>query len=340
MTVVVNAAFRSQRITGQQRYATEIADRLKPREGFAETGPTGRWAGSVAREWAWVLTRLPRIAGQGTTLSLTARAPLGARQVITVHDLFVLSNPEWYSRRYVATHAPLLRAHLRSAAAVVTVSDPVADQLRAHYDGEIVVAPNAPSSVFADAAPRGEELPEALSRRGLQPDGYLLTVGSADPRKNLRALADAFAGLSEAERSAMPLVVVGGEAAIYREGRTDWPEQVVTTGYVHDDELRDLYAHARAVVFPTLAEGFGLPLVEAAAAGTRGLVVSDIPVFRWICGDGARYVDPGSIASIAAGLRAALAGEVPPIRVERRFDWDVSADAIASLCARVAEAGR
>ena len=72
-------------------------------------------------------------------------------------------------------------------------------------------------------------------------------------------------------------------------------------GYVSDDDLAELYANARGVVFPSLAEGFGLPLVEAAASGAR-LAVSDIEVFRWIGEHHVRYFDPTSVESIAQSL--------------------------------------
>ena len=336
MSVIVNGAFRPQRVTGQQRYAAEIADRLVGREGFVELRPDGAWTGGALREWGWTVGRLPLSTRGRTVLSLTARAPLAGRQVIVIHDLFVLTNPEWYSRKYIATHVPMLRAHLRAARAVVAVSEPVADEVRERFGLDVVVAPNAPSEVFRAPAEASSGI---LERHGLSPDGFLLTVGSTDPRKNLVALAEAYGSLSESERAGMPLVVTGGSAAIYRDGAAVWPAHTVSTGYVSDAELAELYANARAVVFPTKAEGFGLPLVEAAAAGTRGLVISDIPVFRWICGDGARYVDPASAASIAEGLRDAIAGRVPGIRLERDFDWDASADTVAEACLRTAGVG-
>ncbi len=90
------------------------------------------------------------------------------------------------------------------------------------------------------------------------------------------------------------------------------------------------------MVFGSLAEGFGLPLVEAAAAGAASLLVSDIEVFRWICGDEARYVDPASVAEITPGLRTEIAGRRAARLDLTRFDWDVSAQVIATACENVA----
>lgn len=333
-TVAVNQSYVTQRVTGQQRYAHEIASRLLTRPGVAALEPTGWWRASALRVWAWALSVLPLRAGSRVLVSLTARAPLWSRRhVLVVHDLFVLTNPEWFSRPYVWTHAPLLQAQLRTAKALVAVSEPVAEQLAA-YDVPVTVAPNAPSTVFS--TPAGPEDAAVLASRGLTHGAYLLAVGSLDPRKNLPALAQAYAALTEEERVAHPLVVVGGGAGIFRSEQISWPAEVVDAGYVSDDELRALYAGAEAVVFVSFAEGFGLPLVEAAAAGAGSLVISDIAVFRWVCGDAAHYVDPGSVPAITAGLRAAIAAPVAPGIDLTRFDWDDSARRVHELCETVA----
>ncbi|MFW2513781.1 glycosyltransferase family 4 protein [Demequina sp. SO4-13] len=328
--VMVNGAFRGQRVTGQQRYATEIADRLLSLPGIEEAQPSGRWSGTSAREWAWTLARLPGLARGSTLVSLTSRAPLGTRQVLAVHDLFVLTHPQWYSRRYVATHAPALRAQIKAAHAVVAVSEPAAAQIEAHFGVDVVVAPNAPSQVFLDGGHTGDAV---LDRIKVAAGNYLLAVGSLDPRKNLARLAAAYGRLTAAERADTPLVVVGAGAGIYRSADFDWPDGMIGAGYVSDDELVTLYRESTAVVFPSLAEGFGLPLVEAAAAGARALVISDIPVFRWICGEGAEYVDPRSEDSILHGLRAGIEGHSPAIDIDgTRFDWDASAAVVAQAC--------
>jgi glycosyltransferase involved in cell wall biosynthesis len=328
--IVVNRSFATQRVTGQQRYAGEIADRLVGRPSVGALEPMGWWRGSPLRVWVWALSVLPVRAGSRVLLSLTARAPLWARRhVLVVHDLFVLTNPEWFSRKYVLTHAPLLRFQLRTAKALVAVSEPVADQL-AGYGVPVCVAPNAPSAVFSASSTQDDE--EVLEARGLRRGTYLLAVGSLDPRKNLPLLARAYAALTPQERAAHPLVVVGGGAAIFRSQDLAWSPEVIDAGYVTDDELRALYAGARAVVFVSLAEGFGLPLVEAAAAGAGSLVISDIEVFRWVCGDGAYYVDPTSAESITAGLRSSIDAELRPGIDLGRFVWDESARRVGELC--------
>lgn len=339
MRILVNQSYAMQRVTGQQRYASEIASRLADRELFRPVAPTGFWARSTLRVWIWVQLLLPWRAGRAVVLSMTSRAPLWRRRhVMVVHDLFVLTNPEWFSRRYVWSHGPLLRLQLRSAAAVVAVSQPVADQLASFYRGPVAVAPNAPSATFSADPATGDDAERTLAGLGLRPGEYLLTVGSRDPRKNLGRLARAYGSLTAQERDDFPLVVVGGGHAVFRDEHIDWPVGVIHAGYLPDDDLRVLYAHARAVVLVSQAEGFGLPLVEAAAAGAATFIVSDIPVFRWVCGSAAHYVNPRSVAAIAAGLRTSI---TKPTRQDidlDRFNWDESARIIGTVCERVESA--
>jgi glycosyltransferase involved in cell wall biosynthesis len=211
----------------------------------------------------------------------------------------------------------------------VAVSQPTADQVASLYRGPIVVAPNAPSATFANWDGADDE---ALRRLGLTAHAYFLAVGSMDPRKNLRRLAQAYGRLSAAERRAHPLVVVGEGSAVFRQDNFEWPTGTVDAGYVSDEELRQLYRSAHAVVMVSAAEGFGLPLVEAAACGARQLVVSDIPVFHWICGDAAHYVNPLMVSEIVDGLRKVLTTPRPQNIDLSRFNWDASAQVIKEVC--------
>jgi glycosyltransferase involved in cell wall biosynthesis len=336
MRVLANRSFAPQRITGQQRYAHEIADRLTATTGCGSVEPVGRWARSPLRVWLWVQLVLPWAARRALLVSLTSRAPLWRRRhVLVVHDLFVLTNPEWFSRLYVWTHAPLLWAQIRSAAAVIAVSGPTAAKLARWRRDPVAVAPNAPSAVFTR---RDDEHDDAvLVARGLVQGAYFLAVGSRDPRKNLPRLLAAYGELRDDERSKHPLVVVGGGAHIYRDEALTWPDGAVDAGYVDDDALRALYRGARSVVLVSLAEGFGLPLVEAAAAGASSLLVSDIEVFRWICEDNARYVDPTSTAAITAGLRAEINDPHGQEMNVARFSWDAAAVVVRDVCHAAAQ---
>jgi glycosyltransferase involved in cell wall biosynthesis len=201
------------------------------------------------------------------------------------------------------------------------------------------VAPNAPSQVFSHCTGDDCDGDSVLARFELTARSYLLVVGNLDPRKNLVRLAAAYGLLTAEQRSETPLVVVGGNADIFRNSPIHWPSGTVVTGYVDDTSLGHLYANSMAFVFPSLAEGFGLPIVEAVAAGASRLLVSDIPVFRWICGASAAFVDPTSIDDLAAALKPDRIVQIPRSdpAMTARFDWSQSAAALYDAARLVAK---
>jgi glycosyltransferase involved in cell wall biosynthesis len=329
--ILVNGYFRSQVVSGQQRYAGEIADRLASLlPGVRELNPSRR-SQARASQWVDLQVRLPLLSRAATLVSLTSRAPvLSGRQVVTVHDLFPLTHPEWFAPSYAAVHRRLLRHHLDHAAGFVTVSEPVAEEVRGELrrDVPVVVAPNAPTRLLGESAPTAAESSAP----------YFLVVGNLEPRKNLPRLIAAYGRLEPAVRHAFPLLIVGQEAAAFRSEpglASGLPDGVRLLGRVDDAELGALYRSATAYVSVSFAEGFGIPVIEAAAAGTGQLVLSDLPVYRWILGPHrAVYVDPMSEESISEGLLTA--SRQKPVRgalrgVADRFSWDDSAKTVADL---------
>lgn len=343
--IYVNEAFRGQRVSGQQRYAGEISDRLPA--DWIRLRPTGVWAAHKLLTWLWVQTVLPWKSRDGVLVSMTARVPLWhPRHVVVIHDFFVIEHPEWFSRSYYLTHKPLQLLTTRSAKALVAVSEPTAASLRSQrISAPVLVAPNAPSAVFSSAKASSAKAssadvkgaaPAILAQHDLTEGRFFVTVGSLEPRKNLRTLAEAYAQLDDATREQWPLVVVGAPADVFASAEVRWPTGTRVVGYVSDEELRDLYRASAAVVFVSLAEGFGLPLVEATDAGAPRIIASDIEVFRWICADAASYVDPTDAHAIAAALITVTSGELPPSRADvSRFTWDSSAVTVADA-ARIA----
>ena len=335
LPVRINGAFWPQPVTGQQRYAREVVSHLEP-QGLEVLRPPGAWASSAPRSWAWTQLRLPALASGGVLVSLTSRAPVRhPRHVVTVHDLFVLTHPEWYSRRYAGVHRPLLRRLLRTAAAIVTVSDPVRDQIRelglTPERTPVEVAPNAAGAAFTGPAP-ALDLPFLAGR---DVAGFFLAVGSLEPRKNLARLIAAHQLLDDETRRAYPLVLAGASAAIFAGLALPQDDRVVLAGFVSDEVLASAYRQATAVIAPSLDEGFGLPVIEALHSGAR-VLASDIPVFHWVAGDAAEYFDPLDVADLARVLGHALTHPpASPARAPRDYDYAVSAQVIVDLARSV-----
>lgn len=333
MPIIVNGAFRGQVVTGQQRYASELAARLPCRE----LTPSSRAQRHPVAAWLWSQSAPARLRRDDLLLTLTSRGPVWSqRQILAVHDLFVLDHPEWYSRKYSMTHGPILRAQLRSARGIVAVSEPTAHRVRdlVGPGTPIRIVPNAAADVFR-SVPDGE--PAAVSERfGLVPGTFLLAVASTDPRKNLRTIVQAYRSLPERWRIAHPLVLVGGQAAHVFAGTDQVCDaaDIRQLGYVDDATLAALYAAAARVLLLSLDEGFGLPAVEALAAGGR-LLASDIPALRWACGGDALYAPPRDAGAMAKAMRDLDAEPVADLS-SRRFSWEASAETLhafaTSLC--------
>jgi glycosyltransferase involved in cell wall biosynthesis len=176
----------------------------------------------------------------------------------------------------------------------------------------------------------------------LKPDGFWLTVGTLEPRKNLRRLAHAFAQLSRDVPDTPPLVIAGGGG--WMEGDFDSflaelgiASRVMRLGYVDDDVLAALYAHCFGFVYPALVEGFGLPVLEAMSLGAP-VITSDRPSLVEIAGDAALLVDPGDVRSLSDALNRFIAErelrDVLRCRgrdVARRFSWPHAAATVLSV---------
>jgi glycosyltransferase involved in cell wall biosynthesis len=263
---------------------------------------------------------------------MTARSPvLARRHLLVVHDLFPITHPEWYSRKYAITHGAQLAAQLRTATALAAVSQPVAEELQERFPRKrVVLAPNAPADHFTRAA-------APIQEAGVSDEGFLLAVGSMDPRKNFARLIKAYVSLPVHLRERHPLWIVGGHGVNFSSIGVDLAAAGNATrllGYVDDARLAELYRRAHAVVVPSLDEGFGLPVVEALAAGAS-VVASDIPVFRWVAGPHATFFDPLSESSIARALTETLERPRDPTEqqggrasVLQRFSWTSTANVL------------
>ncbi|MEX5634644.1 glycosyltransferase family 4 protein [Parafrankia sp. FMc2] len=269
-----------------------------------------------------------------------------ARGVVTVHDLSYLRTPDTVSAAS-ARYATLVPRGLRRAAAVLTPSQAVADEVIAAYrlDPALVT----PTPLGVDAAWFDATAPTRgwLAARGL-PERYLVFVGSAEPRKNLPVLLEALRRLRAADPDTPPLALVGPPGWGPALDTAGLPTgAVVTLGYLDEAELRTIVAGAAALCFPSRYEGFGLPPLEALAAGTR-VVAADIPAVREVvgCAPGVRLVTPGRADDFADDLAAALAALLAePAGVSataqgrdhaRAFTWARTAELTAAVYRRVA----
>jgi alpha-1,3-rhamnosyl/mannosyltransferase len=251
--------------------------------------------------------------------------------VATLYDAIPLAHPTWTNPRLRSIKNWLLRSCARSADAVIAISQSAVPELVDLYgiaQSKIRVVPMGVNPRWFNG-PDAAVLVRVLAEHGLRA-GYFLHVGTLQPRKNLDSLIDAYERLPARIRSNRQLVLVGkyGWAAdalrtrlleLRQQGRVCWID------YVSEEALHALYYGAGAFVFPSRAEGFGLPVLEALAAGLP-VVASNLPVLREVAGGRARFVSPDSIEEIAHAMTCvdepqdALSASARQDHA-RRFSW-------------------
>jgi glycosyltransferase involved in cell wall biosynthesis len=269
--------------------------------------------------------------------------------VVTVHDLAFRLFPEQYpglKRRYLDA---LTRRSVEQADQVIAVSDNTrADLLRAYrvHPERVHVVPNG---VDPSLQPINDPTSLAQFRARHQlPDQFILALSTLQPRKNLITLLRAWARLDASSR--LPLVVAGAPGwkvdPIFEEVRAlGIADQMRFAGYAASDELALWYSAATLFVYPSLYEGFGLPVLEAMACGTP-VVSSNASSLPEVAGDAALLVDPRDVDGLAAAidrlaqdptLRASLAKQ--GIERARQFSWARTARETVEVY-RLAAAGR
>jgi len=268
--------------------------------------------GTLWLDLAWYPHVLPhRAKGADVLHCPTYRGPVHSRVpvVVTVHDLAVFRRPEAFppwTRTYSRLVVPRVVAAARIVAAVSEFTASELETVLHVPSGRIRVVPNAASPSFTEEGPHAD-------------GDYVLAVGTLEPRKNIARSIEA------ARRLGIELRVAGmhGWGGIEAAG-----PGVSWVGFASDDELARLYRGAHCVLYPSLYEGFGIPVLEAMACGVP-VVTSRGGATEEVAGGAAVLVDPKDVDSIAAGIEEAIARryELRPagLRRAREYSWAESA---------------
>jgi glycosyltransferase involved in cell wall biosynthesis len=245
-------------------------------------------------------------------LHVTYNAPLfqTCPTIVTIHDIAFEMFPEWFSVRDKIILKTLVPRSARKASRVLTISDAARSDIIARYKlaNELVTTIHiAPGIDFLHIDPHQID---TIRQKYKTSDRFILAVGNLQPRKNLQRLIQAFAKAKRSDQIPHKLVIVGQNwyqaHQIYDSVKEmNIEADIVFTGYIPKEDLRGLYAAANAFVYPSLYEGFGLPIVEAMACGTP-VITSNIPVLTEVAADAAYFVDPKDTDSICAALLTVL----------------------------------
>lgn len=319
--IAINGRFQQRKISGVERYAREISKRLTSIKYFiAPKHLPGQIGGHL-----WEQIVLPANIRTGDILWSPANAGpwLVKNQVVTIHDASVFDHPEWFNPAFAAWTRLSWKILSKRVRAVITVSNFSRERLKFHlgisdkkihviYDG--VGSPFEPQSV--------KRVTEAKEKYGIRKP-YFLFVGTLEPRKNLTVLRKAWESLNLKTHE---LFLAGSEGFVFSSAHH--PKSAT---YVHDEDLPALYSGATAFVFPSLYEGFGLPVLEAMACGTPA-ITSNTTAFPEIYGDAALLIDPAKPEDITRAMRQiidddSLANTLRErgLKKARELSWEKSA---------------
>jgi glycosyltransferase involved in cell wall biosynthesis len=306
------------------------ADLVPNQPGF-QTLQTGVAAVSRPRRILYEQLRLPHAARAAKIDVLfnpgfTAPLFLSCPNVTLIHDLQHHHHPEFFKRADLLAWRFLVWASIRSSERVITVSEAAREDIHATY--------GVPLDRILTAEPGVEPEFFSLERKGNEP--LILCVSTLHPHKNIERLVDAFAAF-RVRRPEYRLILAGmhgfhGDAVKRRIQHHGLESQITVTGWIPRPEILELYSRAQFAVFPSTFEGFGIPVVEAMAAGVP-LITSDIRPMKDAAGGTALLFPPGDTQALtsameqfaaSATLRASYASRAR--RRAARFTWDCTAN--------------
>jgi len=241
------------------------------------------------------------------------------RLVVTIHDLTFVTHPEFHLPANVEHCLVGTRLAIERADALIAVSESTRRDLieRMNAPAERIVVTHEAADPGLGRVADPARL-AAVRRRYELPERFVLFVGAMEPRKNLSRLLAAFAALPPALRGEYRLVVAGAQGWLNdsvraRAEKLGLADDVRFVGYVAQEDIAALYSLATVFAYPSLWEGFGLPVLEAMACGTP-VLTSDVSSLPEVAGDAALLVCPTDVDAIAGGLTRLL--ESAPLRAD------------------------
>jgi glycosyltransferase involved in cell wall biosynthesis len=261
--------------------------------------------------------------------------------VPVIYDLVAFDRAHLPNRRSAFIERLTLGLSVRRSRAFIAISNATAKDFEHRFaaaSGRVTVAP-------LGVAPQLASLLAGEDRAGLPQAGFVLAVGTLEPRKNLSGLVSAYRLLDDQLQREHPLVVVGQlgwQTSATLESLRSLGDRCLMVGHVSDAVLAELYRRCAVFCYPSLYEGFGLPVLEAMAAGAA-VVTSNVSSLPEVGGDAVEYADPRDPQDIAAALRRLL--ESPERRAElgaaareraKTFTWARTAEIVFDTLRRAA----
>lgn len=349
----INGRFLSQKVTGVQRYAREVAARLDTLLADANMNArlcTPKSCDDSATYQALRCETSSRASGvvweqlflpwrrQGPLLNLCNMAPLAApEQIVCIHDVNTFLQPDSYSAAFRLFYRIMMPLVARRAARIATVSEFSAQMIERHLGvkrRDIEVLPNGHEHVW-----RWRPSNATIFETHPVQRPFVLLIASRAKHKNIGFVLNL---AEQLDRLGLDIWVAGGSSGIFSGPQGSNASNIKWLGYVSDDDLAALLAKAMCLAFPSLTEGFGLPLVEAMALGCP-IIASDRASIPEICGEAALLASPDNPSLWVAQFELlagsdALRSELVDKGRSRvgAFSWDKTAGGYRDLLREVA----
>jgi glycosyltransferase involved in cell wall biosynthesis len=355
MRIGIDARAAVEVAAGRGRFVRELLKALSHRDDEASylCYARDRWDEPLDRRFQWRLigssdpwwhVRTARAASRECDVFLSTNSYLTTWMlripaVPVIYDMVAFDRTHNPNTRSAVIERVTLGTAVRRSRAFIAISQSAANDFQARFpaaSGRVTVAPLGVAtglSTGQDAEP------------GLPPPGFVLAVGTLEPRKNLPRLVAAYRSLDEQRQRQHPLVVVGNqgwESDASLASLRELGERSKLLGHVSDATLAELYRRCAVFCYPSLYEGFGLPVLEAMAAGAA-VLTSNLSALPEVGGDAVLYCDPLDPTSIAGGLERLL--DSTRLRAElgaaareraRKFDWGHTAETVLAVLRRAA----
>ena len=270
--------------------------------------------------------------------------PSYSKTVITLHDILFESHPKFFSMVFKLRSKVLMRLSAVRSEHIFTVSEFSKTEISERYGIEGKNISVIYNGVDQDKFYPGTSGKQPIIDRGLVPGEYILTVGRLEPRKNHELLIRAYARL----KTSLPLVLVGQKHFGYHHiektiAEFGLSERVQLIQDVGDGELPSFYRHARVFVYPTWAEGFGMPVIEAMASGVP-VITSNTTSIPEVVGCGGILIDPSSVDEVTDALYQVLKGDALSealakygIKRAKLYDWNAAAQRVKDVYQQILE---
>ncbi|TDR23839.1 glycosyltransferase family 4 protein [Marinicella litoralis] len=344
MKVILNVDAITHPLTGIGQYTLHLGKQLPLQNGLEAVKyfSSDHWIDDInqsAQANQWISRLRPWIPFKGLALNAYAKRrnkhfkqltgdlsdhvfhspnfvlmPFAGKSVATFHDLSFVHYRETqpnYRLQFLDREIPKT---LNQADVLMVPTEFIKQEIMSHYAypaAKIHVTPLGVEAGFK--AYSANETRASLQAHQLKHKQFILSVATTEPRKNLSRLLQAYTQLPKALRAAYPLVLVGSKGWLNQDINQRIKSlvkkgQIISLGYVDQTALQHLYAAAQVMAFPSLYEGFGLPIIESMASGTA-VLTSHHSAMQEVAGGHAMLCDPLDVQGIKAGLRAALENE-------------------------------